>query len=81
MCYHTLCIKFKHILLSLETKQINNTFKIFIQNFTDLLRDFLTSYKNQKCVNKMKFLVRKWAEEFKNDPNLALVTTINNINT
>jgi len=41
------------------------------QNFTDLLRDFLTSYKNQKCVNKMKFLVRKWAEEFKNDPNLA----------
>ena len=29
----------------------------------------------------MKFLVRKWAEEFKNDPNLALVTTINNINT
>jgi len=41
------------------------------QNFTDLLRDFLSTYKTKKCVNKMKFLVRKWAEEFKDDPNLA----------
>lgn len=27
----------------------------------------------------MKFLVRKWAEEFKDDPNLALVTMMHKI--
>ena len=43
------------------------------QSFTESVREFLYTYKNPTVINRMKYLVRKWAEEFKNDPTLASV--------
>lgn len=46
------------------------------QSFTESVREFLYTYKNPTVINRMKYLVRKWAEEFKNDPTLAHFVSI-----
>lgn len=46
------------------------------QNFTESIREVLYSYKNPTVVTRMKYLVRKWAEEFKNDPDLSHFVSI-----
>nr|CAB3266633.1 signal transducing adapter molecule 1-like [Phallusia mammillata] len=41
------------------------------QGFTDCLRDTLFQYKNKTVTRKLRFLIRKWAEDFKEDPELS----------
>jgi len=41
------------------------------QFFTDALKEFVYSCKHVTLSRKMRYLIRKWAEEFKDDPDLS----------
>jgi signal transducing adaptor molecule len=41
------------------------------QFFTDALKEFIYSCKHMTLNKKMRYFVRKWAEEFKDDPDLS----------
>jgi len=41
------------------------------QFFTDALKEFVYSCKHVTLNKKMRYLIRKWAEEFKDDPDLS----------
>lgn len=82
--FHRLSNKIPHVSMQTLTVLdacVNNCGKEFhkemaSQSFTENIREFLYSYKNPKVVTRMKYLVRKWAEEFKNDPALAHFVSI-----
>ncbi|CAK8671859.1 unnamed protein product [Clavelina lepadiformis] len=41
------------------------------QGFMDGLRDILYHYKNPKVTRRLRYFIKKWAEDFKEDPELS----------
>uniref|UniRef100_H2ZH92 VHS domain-containing protein n=1 Tax=Ciona savignyi TaxID=51511 RepID=H2ZH92_CIOSA len=45
--------------------------EIASQHFTDGLRDIIYNYKVKKVVLRLCYFIKKWAEDFKDDPELS----------
>ena len=41
------------------------------QGFTDGLKDFLNRYKNPTVTRRLRYFIKKWAEEFKDNTSLS----------